>query len=141
MSNAIIARRAVENFNRHDASALAGLYSPAASLSDPQYPEPLHGRDAVRQDFEDLFLAFPDVQIELGTVSADGTGALAYEVVLRGTHGGPLATPDGPVPPTGRPITLRACHFMRIDEHGLIARDRRYYDLAGMLGQLGLLEG
>lgn len=138
MNRATIAHRAVDCANEHDAAGLASRYAEDATFIDPSYPEPLRGRDAIRQDFQDLFTAFPDARIELGTVVAAGN-AVAYQIVLHGTHDGPLATPDGPVPPTGRKIELRACHFVRLDDTGLIRHDHRYFDLASLLGQLGLV--
>ena len=55
----------MEAFNRHDANGLSRLYDDEAELVDPWYPEPLKGREAIRQDARNLFTAFPDFNGEV----------------------------------------------------------------------------
>jgi steroid delta-isomerase-like uncharacterized protein len=126
-------------FNLHDPSAWAACYSPQAVVADPQYPEPLRGRDAVRKDMSDFFGAFPDITAEVTGVVSQGD-TYAYEVSLSGTHTGPLLGPSGHIPATDRRVRLAAGAFGRLDAHGNIVEEHRYYDLAGMLAQLGLME-
>ena len=57
-----IHRKQVDAVNRHDAETFAALYAPDATAIDPQYEQPLRGRDAIRKDIEDFFQAFPDLQ-------------------------------------------------------------------------------
>jgi hypothetical protein len=63
---------------------------------------------------------------------------VAVEVEMRGTHTGPLSFPDGEVPATGKPVSLQIAAFIAIDGKGLATENRRYYDVAGLLRQLGL---
>jgi steroid delta-isomerase-like uncharacterized protein len=130
-----LAHEMIEAFNRHDAEGMAALYAEDAVFVDPIYPVPLRGREAVRKDWQDLFDAFPDAKVELGDAVAR-QDRLAFQAVVRATHTGPLATPEGQIPPTGRRIELRGCHFLRRSEDGRIATDHRYYDVAGLLAQL-----
>jgi hypothetical protein len=63
-------------------------------------------------------------------------------VVLEGawiaTHTGPLLTPGGEVPPTGRTINLPFAATMRVDgEH--VASMHVYFDQLAFLDQLGLV--
>lgn len=51
-----VARKVGEAFNQHDADAYASLYAANAVAYDPQYSEPLRGREAIRKDIEDFFL-------------------------------------------------------------------------------------
>jgi steroid delta-isomerase-like uncharacterized protein len=136
MSAEEIQKKQVDAINRHDANAFAALYAAGAIAHDPQYPEPLKGRDAIRRDIEDFFQAFPDLQARLVSVLASGD-TVASEVELSGKHKGSLAGPTGAIPPTNRRIELRAATFERV-EGDLIAESRRYYDLAGLMQQLGV---
>lgn len=134
-----IAKKALDAFNRHDAEAFAALYTEDAVAPDPQYAEPLRGRPAIRKDIEAFFHAFPDVQATvIGEILFDDDNA-AFEVQITGTHTGPLVTPDGPVPPTNRRVQISGGRFIRVNRQGLITDCRRYYDMAGIMAQLGLV--
>jgi steroid delta-isomerase-like uncharacterized protein len=89
-------------------------------------------------DFLGIWLgAFPDAKVEVTNISAGDDWAVA-EFIGRGTHTGPLKTPAGDVPPTGRPFELRFCEVYRV-KNGKIAACNLYYDAAGMMRQLGLV--
>jgi predicted ester cyclase len=101
------------------------------------YPQPLSGRDAIQQDTTEVLRAFPDGRFTLGRVVEDG-GTAAVEYNLSGTHLGPLATPDGEFQPTGKSLSTNGAVFARLNERGEVAEERRYYDVAAMLAQLGI---
>lgn len=130
--------RAIEAFNRHDADEFANLHAPNVRAYDPQYPEPLQGRAAIREDIAAFFAAFPDIRAEVESVLSRGD-TIAAEVTIRGTHEGPLITPGGEVPATHRRFEMPGARFERVDGSGLITQCNRYYDLAGLMMQLGLM--
>jgi len=133
-----IAKKEGDAINRHDADAYAAGYAADATAYDPQYPELLKGREAIRKDIVDFFTAFPDVQAKvLSIVVSDNT--LAFEVEMSGTHKGPLLTPTGTIPATNKPMQMRGGRFMRINAEGMIVECNRYYDLLGIMYQLGLM--
>lgn len=127
--------KAVEIINAHDAKSFAATYAADAVVHDPFYPQPLKGRDAVEQDMVELLRAFPDMRISTGALLQDGD-TVAAEFTLRGTHQGPLASPDGEIAATGRSIENHGAVFSRFDADGKVIEERRYYDAAGLLGQL-----
>ncbi len=131
-------KKEVEAFNRHDADAFAALYTSDATAYDPQYAEPLKGREAIQKDIEDFFSAFPDVQAKILSSVASGD-TIAFEVEISGTHEGPLVTPNGNIPPTNRHVKIRGSRVMRFNSQGLLEECNRYYDLAGIMQQLGLM--
>ena len=97
----------------------------------------LHGRDQAGEYTEALWKAFPDGTLSFGDqVFADG--AAATEVVFEGTHTGPMLTPNGPIPPTGRRVTLRSASILRIED-GLVASEHVSLDPLEMMTQLGLM--
>jgi len=96
----------------------------------------LRGRDQLKQYTETLWAAFPDATLAFGQqVFADDV--VATEVVVTGTHTGPMNTPDGSVPPTGKRISLRSVSMLRIKD-GAVASEHVYFDQLDMLMQLGL---
>ena len=129
--------RAVEGFNKGDTGVFAALYAANTVVHDPLYPQPLKGRNAIEQDTVDVRRAFPDARFTLRAVIEEGETA-AVEYNLSGTHLGPLATPDGEISPTGKALNIDGAVFSRLDAHGEVVEERRYYDVAGMLTQLGL---
>lgn len=140
MSVESLARKQLEAFNRRDSEAFTSCYSTDAAVSDPQYPEPLRGASAIGKDIEAWFTAFPDVRAELSRTIGTDEG-YATEWTITGTHKGPLLMPDGSnVPPTEKSVTFAAAMVGRLDRNDRIAEERRYFDLAGVLGQLGLVQ-
>ena len=130
-------RERIASWNRHDVAGFVGYYSDDATVYDPMYPEPLRGAAAVRRDFQEFITAFPDTEFVLGTV-VDGGDTVAFEVTARGTHTGPLAGPAGVIAPTGRSIVMPIGSFDRLDDDRRVTEERRYYDVAGLLPQLGI---
>ena len=127
--------RAVEAFNSHDAKAFAATYAADAVVHDPLYPQPLKGRDAIEQDIVEFLRAFPDARFTLGPLLQNGE-TFAAEYNLRGTHRGPLASPGGEIPATGKSIDNGGAVFSKFNADGEVSEERRYYDVAGLLAQL-----
>jgi len=133
-------RKVADAFNKHDLDGLAKLYADDAVAYDPMYPEPLRGRDAIRKDAATFFRGFPDIRYELIATSEKDDRNGADEVLLTGTQTGPLETPTGQdLPPTNKRIELKGAGFTRLNERGEIVEERRYYDVAGVLRQLGVM--
>jgi steroid delta-isomerase-like uncharacterized protein len=131
-------RNEVDSLNKHDPDAFAKVFGPGAVVNDPQYSEPLRG-DAIKKDISDFFAAFPDLSARLESTMIDGN-AYAVEWSMAGTHTGPLAMPSGDIAATNKRMETRGASFGRLDDQGRIVEERRYYDIAGMMAQLGLME-
>ena len=134
-----VIRTEVDAFNRHDPTGLGAVYAATTHVVDPFYPEALRGTDAVVKDYTEFFSAFPDARMDLGTIFSNGT-SYAFEATVGGTHLGPLVGPTGLVPATNRQVTFNLAVFGQLDGQGRIAVERRHIDVAGLLGQLGLLQ-
>ena len=132
-----LAKKWTDAFNRHDARAVASYYAQDCVAYDPFYPEPLRGRAAVEKDSADFFRAFPDLRIEVIDIFEKGDRA-AGEIRMTGTNSGPLATPMGEVPATGKRLDLRGVLVGKINAENLIVEERRYYDTGTLMQQLGL---
>lgn len=83
--------------------------------------------------------AFPDASVEVRNILEDGDTA-AFEIVYSGTHTGPMVTPMGEVPATGRTIHLPGGAFIQASGDR-IGSFHGYYDTGGMMAQLGMMPG
>ena len=97
----------------------------------------LVGRDAVADYLAGFARAFPKIEWEPISQLEAGDTAIDEGYIL-GTNTGPLVTPDGELPATGRTIRLRECDLLTVKD-GLAVSHRFHYDMADMLTQLGLM--
>lgn len=126
----------VKALNQHDLQAFQAFYAKDCTVIDPEYPEPLKGHSAIRKDFEKTLTGFPDMKYTLkGVAASDDT--VAFELIATGTHKGDIPGPAGPIRATKRTMELRMAVFERINEQGLITEERRYFDMAVLMQQLG----
>jgi predicted ester cyclase len=85
-----------------------------------------------------LATAFPDARGEVELTLINGRNGLTIALVT-GTQTGPLRTPAGDVPPTGKKIGLQVAHTVEFDSAGkAVDKEWHYQDLGTMLAQLGL---
>ncbi|MEO3814595.1 nuclear transport factor 2 family protein [Sphaerisporangium sp. B11E5] len=131
--NAVV--RLKRAFNRHDLEALAACFSRMAVLVAP---------DGIGQDREEIasyyaqFLeAFPDSMVTPLSLAVSGD-TLVSEYTITGTHKGPYLAAGGEVAePTGRCIAVRACCWTVVEDDGLIASHRIFYDQLELAAQIG----
>jgi predicted ester cyclase len=97
----------------------------------------LQGRKAIREFVEDFHRAFPDVRHTVESIHTAGD-TIILEGTFAGTHLGPLRTPDGEIPPTGKPITMHEAQLAKV-RNGKAISMRSYFDRMDMMAQLGLL--
>jgi steroid delta-isomerase-like uncharacterized protein len=97
----------------------------------------IEGIDAMLAFGQGFATAFPDSHHEVRSITESGNIAVA-EVTFTGTHTGPLASPQGEVPPTGQALRLPACLVFEVSA-GRITAQRAYYDQMTLAAQLGLV--
>ena len=80
--------------------------------------------------------AFPDSHGIFHDASVSGD-RVVLEIIWHGTHTGPMQTPDGEIPATGKRMEMRACALFEV-EAGKVKSIRQYFDMMTMMQQLGL---
>ena len=135
--NARIAKVSYEAFNARDFDRAAALVSKDSEWLNVPLGMTLHGQEGYRQVVQGWATAFPDSRIEIGSMIASEEGVVT-EFRGRGTHTGPLASPAGEIPATGRSVDIPFCDVLRIKD-GKIISAHTYYDAATMMRQLGLI--
>jgi steroid delta-isomerase-like uncharacterized protein len=122
----------VPQWNRHDVAGILAHYDEQITWHDVARGRTHRGRQEVGEYLQALFAALPDLRLDLTTRLPHGD-LVAEEYTITGTHLGSLFG----IPPTGRPLRIRAVSVVRM-RHGRLAEDTFYVDLAGVLGQMGL---
>jgi steroid delta-isomerase-like uncharacterized protein len=124
------------SFNERDFSRAAEIYSPDLVTIEPGSGT-MEGIDAFMAHTSVFTTGFPDAQLEVLSVT-DGDDRVVIEGCFVGTNTGPLLTPNGELPPTGRGLRLPYCDVWHA-EAGRITKHQIYYDQMGFLAQLGLI--
>ncbi len=111
----------------------------AAMTSDVVYDEVASGRKAegpeqVLEMYRGWAAALPDSRPTFHASHVSGD-MVVLELTWTGTHTGTLQTPKGPLPATGRKISLRACNVMQVVD-GKVKLQRQYFDLATLMEQI-----
>jgi len=126
-------------WNAHDAERAAAIFPDEVVWIDTGSPQPLHGKDAIRQYLQGWFTAFPDIKLTVKNrvVTED---QVAAELEFVGTNNGPLQFgPGAPaLPATGKTVNGRGTYFVRFKD-GKPVEVHSYPDAAGMMMQLGMM--
>jgi len=126
--------------NAHTVERIMALMADDVVATNVALPEPMRGKEAYRQFYQNTFATYTDYTIEVKNrvVSED---QVATEIVFSGTHTGPLALgPGDPIPPMGNKFAAHGAYFLRVRD-GKIVEVHMHPDIAGFLMQLGVLPG
>jgi steroid delta-isomerase-like uncharacterized protein len=118
---------------QHDLEGVLGTFGEAAHYDDEPWSEHYQGRLGVRQFYQQLMTARPDLEIEVRKQHV-ADEAILVEVTIRGTH---LGEWKG-LPATGRRVEVPLCGVYTFDVDDRLAGERIYYDRATVLRQLGV---
>lgn len=131
--NVQTALAAHDAFNRRDYEALTRALAPDVLYTDQAAGIGFKGPDAWLEDFVGGWVTgLPDARTTEHQVT-DGGDTVVIRFVGRGTHSGPL----GPLPATGRRLSLAFCEILRFDAAGRVAEGEIYYDRLSLMEQLG----
>jgi predicted ester cyclase len=138
-SAAALGVRGIEAFNAAEWDALREICSPDLIYTETGTALRLEGMDACDGAWRAWRTAMPDLRgTVLRTLEEGDTAAL--EIAWSGTQTGPLATPDGEIPPTGRRIRITSTQWITARD-GRTAAIAHHLDVMGILAQLGALPG
>lgn len=97
----------------------------------------LQGKDQFMGFMQGFKTAFPDIAIHPTNVFASGDQVI-IEFEATGTHTGPLVTPAGEIPPSGKAIKLNVSE-VHVWQNGKLTRIVNYQDSGSLLRQIGAL--
>ena len=123
-------------FNEKNWGAVRASISPDFVYDEVATNRKVQGVDQVIPLWQGWATAFPDSKATFQRELLSGN-TVVLEVTWRGTHSGPLQTPNGPIAATGNRIEVRAC--MAIEVAGDKAKaQRHYFDMGTLLQQIGV---
>jgi steroid delta-isomerase-like uncharacterized protein len=124
--------------DNHDSVAIAQCYAEDATMTVSGEPEPIRGREAIAKSLEAIFRAMPDFKVKFTTLISGNH--IIFENTAEGTFTGPMATPAGDIPPTGKSAKYKSVFIAKVNADGLIEEDKTYYDPADFMRQLGIIQ-
>jgi steroid delta-isomerase-like uncharacterized protein len=132
-----LARENIEAFSAGDWDRWRATVPPDAVYEEPATGRRVQGRDQLQELARGWKRAFPDVRGTVTTAVAAGD-TVTLEITWEGTHTGPLEGPGGPIPASGKRTVTKAAQVITC-EGGALKETRHYFDLLGLLQQIGAL--
>ena len=133
-----VARENIDAYSAGDWSRLKAALAPDVVYNEVGSQRRLQGADQMVQAYQGWKQALPDGKGTITRVIANGD-SVAIEVTWTGTHTGPLVTPDGAIPPTGKSVSLFGAQLITI-QGNTIKELHQYFDLLTLLQQLGVAQ-
>jgi steroid delta-isomerase-like uncharacterized protein len=134
---AAVADRLLQAFNDADWGTFRAVLADDAVYVEAGTGRRIEGADAYLALCQGWKEALPDVRGTVERVLADG-GTVAQEVTWRGTHTGPLPTPDGIVPASGAGVSVAATLWTSV-RGDTVAEVHHHLDVLMLLTQIGAL--
>ncbi|MBA4158738.1 MAG: ester cyclase [Gemmatimonadetes bacterium] len=123
----------IRHENNHDLEGILSTFGESALYEEQPWGERHDGLRGVREYYEALIAALPDLHIEVQTQHTSGD-AIILEVVISGTHQAPWRG----LPATGRKLEFPLCAVYTFTDDDRLAGERIYYDRATVFRQLGV---
>jgi predicted ester cyclase len=127
--------RLIKAINAHDLEAAAREATSDSVLVAPG-DMTVRGPQAIKEYNKNWISAFPDAKLDVKTIFASGN-LVAIDAIFSGTHNGPLKTPMGDVPATGRKVKGEFVEIYEVDR-GLIKHAHLMFDQVQLMTQLGM---
>ena len=134
-----VARGLVAAFNDGDWDTVRDNLTSDSVYDEVGTSRRLEGVDTIIGALHGWKEAMPDVK---GTVASSLTAGntAVLEVSWTGTQTGPMATPSGTIPASGKQQTTRASWVLEV-AGGKVKQSRQYFDMLSFMHQIGALPG
>lgn len=135
--NIALSQRVYQLFSSDQFEKVLPLATEDVEVVLTPFGQTFHGQEGFANFMQGFKGAFPDLQITEITHQVVTDNDIVSEFKARGTHTGPLMTPAGAIPPTGRSVDFTVCEVWSV-KNGQIASIHNYQDAASLMRQLGL---
>jgi steroid delta-isomerase-like uncharacterized protein len=130
-----IAKAPIIAYNDKNWDAVKAAVAPGFVYDEVGTQRKIQGVNDVIVAWRGWAAAIPDSKATFDSASTSGN-TVVVEVTWRGTQTGPLQTPTGQIPATGKKIEIRACQVIEVANDKVQAM-RHYFDMMTMMQQLG----
>jgi steroid delta-isomerase-like uncharacterized protein len=131
-----VVRKLYDLWNERDLDGALELAADDVEVRLVALGQTLTGREGFRR-FMDRFATASSDMKKAVTNQVASEDQVVSEFTLRGTHDGPLQTPTGEIPPTGRSIELQVVEVVGIRD-GKVVSIANYSDTATLTRQLSV---
>jgi steroid delta-isomerase-like uncharacterized protein len=131
-NKSIVRRWIEEGWNKHNLSVVDEIYAPNFVQHEPE-PQTVNSSEALKQYVGTYLTAFPDLQLSIEDLIAEGD-KVVWRFVSNGTHTGPFMG----IPATGKKGVITGIVIFRL-ENSRIAEAWLNIDALGLLQQLGVI--
>jgi steroid delta-isomerase-like uncharacterized protein len=130
-----VAETFLNGFNNSDWDAVRAVVADDSVYEEHGTQRRIEGADAIMDVYKAWKTAMPDVHGNIQKLAIVGDTAFV-ELIWEGTQTGPLETPDGTIPASGK--SQRTPGVFSVDvQDGVIAASRNYFDMLTFLQQIG----
>ncbi len=130
-----VARVDVEAFNSGDWERFRQSLTEDSVYEEYATQRRLEGADAILEANQAWKQAFPDARGTIENAFASGD-TVVQEITWEGTQSGALPMAQGEIPPSNKRVVVKAVQVIEV-EAGKVRSNRHYFDLMGMLQQIG----
>ncbi len=127
-------------WNAQDWAVFRRRHSEDTAVYWPGQPDPTRGRHDHEAEAKEFFKTFPDnhlINRPYKILFADGNHTCSV-ADFYGTMKGPMTIGAKVVPPTQKSFHVEFCTVASWNERGEITEERLFYDLVGLMKQIGL---
>ena len=132
-----VVRSVVEAFNASDWDRFRDLSDANVIYDEIATRRKTEGLDETLSLLQGWKVAMPDVTGTVDDVVASGNVVTA-QITWDGTHTGPLESPGGTIPASGKRQVTPSCWVFNV-EGGQVQSSRHYFDMVTLLEQIGAL--
>jgi predicted ester cyclase len=131
-----------DSWNSQDWDTFNKRHAENVAVYWPGQPDPTRGLSAHQDEAEQFFKTFPDNRVgnrryKILFAEGDYTCSVAN---FTGTMTGTMTAPDGTtIQPTNKRFEVEFCTVAHWNEDGEITEERLFYDLVGLMRQIGLM--
>jgi steroid delta-isomerase-like uncharacterized protein len=125
----------IDAINKDDWQRLRASLSPTVVYDEIGTGRRIQGADEYVQLCQAWKQSFPDAAAKIHRTMVSGD-TVTQEVTWEGTHSGPLPGPGGPIPPSGKPVSVRTCILLSL-AGDQVSELHQYVDVMSMMTQLG----
>ncbi|MCB0522827.1 MAG: ester cyclase [Saprospiraceae bacterium] len=124
-------------FSANQFDKCAELAAPDVRVTAHAFGMSFHGQEEFRNFMMGFKQAFPDMVLHHDSLVSNGN-KVAVEFTATGTHTGPLQTPAGPIPASGKKVALKVAEFYEW-ENGKFKEMANYQDAGTLMRQIGAM--
>jgi steroid delta-isomerase-like uncharacterized protein len=133
-----LCRRIYDLFSQGQLEAAMAFAADDCEVSLLAFGQTFRGKEGFLRFMKGFHDAFPDIRVTVTRQIVEGD-VTVNECTWKATHTGPLMSPTGAIPPTGKPVMgARFCEVWRFRD-GKMVELVNYQDASTWLRQLGLV--